>query len=394
MKRVLITGATGFIGGRLAEVLTGLGVEVVCPVREWGRASRLARLPVRMVGADVLNAVSIRDAMAGCDVAIHCAADFRAAGPKHQETSHRGTANVMEAALGAGVSRVVHLSSAAVHGLSPRGPRPPTEDTPLRRTGHDYCDGKIAAEQVALQFHRSRGLPVSIIRPTVVYGPFGYYSRSVVRVARERRLVLVDGGAGICNCLYVDNLVQAILLAATRREAIGEVITVSDAVPVTWREYLEKHAEALGPGFARLPIISRAGLRAARRRLSGAALTVLLRSPRDAFDKLDDPVIREAVQAIPGATALGIVTKPLLRLFRRRTPPAETRRPATSGDHEVARAKGLARLLSPNEEESFSVFQHVRFGIDKAKRLLGYQPAVGFEEGMARTASWIRWAGL
>lgn len=337
-KRVLITGATGFIGGRLAEVLTEWGVEAVCPVRHWGRASRLARLPVQMIGGDVMDRDSIRRAMDGCDMVVHCAVDFRATGRAHTRASAAGTENVMQAAHDVGVSRVVHLSSAAVHGLSPAAAGTFTEERPLQATGHDYCDGKIAAERIALDFHRTRGLPVTVLRPTVVYGPFGYYSEAVARAARERRLALVDGAPGICNCLYVDNLIQAILLGAIRKEAVGEIFYVSDERPVLWRDYLEAHARALGSRFAPLPVTSRRALRAGQ--LTSHVLRTL-NSFLGRFHRFDEP-----------------------------------------------------RVLSRTEEVSFSVFRQVTFPIGKANRLLGYAPAVDFEEGMERTAAWIRWAGI
>src|SRR5262249_7428721 len=99
MKRVLITGATGFIGCRLAEVLVQHGVAVTGLVRTWANAARLTRLPVATVGGDLLDLDSVRAAMKGCDVVIHCAVDNRAydAGDaeRHQLSSSVGTANVL-----------------------------------------------------------------------------------------------------------------------------------------------------------------------------------------------------------------------------------------------------------------------------------------------------------
>ncbi len=337
-ERVLITGATGFIGARLAETLTGLGVQVVCPVRHWGRASRLARLPVEMVAGDIMDRSSIRAAVDGCDVVVHGALDFRISGRAHIRAAAQGTENVLRATLDAGVSRVVHLSSAAVHGLAPAPDGPYTEDRPLHPTGHDYCDGKIAAERIALDLHRVNGLPVTVLRPTVVYGPFGYYSEAPARAARERRLSLPAGDPGVCNSLYIDNLIQAILLGAVRTEAIGQIFYISDERPVSWREYLEAHASALGPGLTPLRVIGRAGLGAGQLWNRGT--------------RLANRVVGR-VQRLPEA-----------------------------------------RVLSRTEAVSFSVFRQVEFPIEKAKRLLGYAPAVDFAEGMARTAAWIRWAGI
>ena len=394
MKRVLITGATGFIGGRLAEVLTDLGIEVTALVRSWATAARLARLPVRMVGGDILDPESVRRAVDGCDVVLHCAVDFRAHGRAHRRASRDGTRNVMHAAHEAGVARVVHLSSTAVFGLQPAAGRTLTETTPVRRVGDDYCDGKIEAERVALEYHRVHGLPVTVLRPTIVYGPFGWYSAAVARAAREGRLVLVVGAPGVCNCLYVDNLVQAILLAETRPQAVGEVFNISDAKPVTWREYLERHARALGDGVVPLPEMTRAELRAARNRLRRLALRQLARSAAgNPLRVLRDPAARQGLFSIPGVQWASDATKLLPGGAGNRIMDAVERAKAGQAGSGAGRAEVRA-YLSPAEERSFAAYANVTFGIDKARSLLGYEPAVGFDEGMELTASWIRWAGI
>ncbi len=400
MKHVLITGATGFIGGRLAEVLVERGVEVTCLVRRWGGASRLARLPVRMVSGDVLDAASLKRAMGGCDVVMHGAVDSSVQGRAHKHASGEGTRQVMQAALELGVSRVVHLSSAAVHGLSPAAGTSTDEDRPLRRTGHDYCDGKIAAERIATAYYTQHGLPVSVLRPTLVYGPFGYYSSAVARAAREQRLVLRDGATGICNCVYVDNLIQSMLLAAVRESAVGAICTISDAQPVTWREFLERHAAAVDPTFVPLPVMSRAALREARGRLRGYALRTLLGgSVGHAIRQLRDPAVKHGLLAVPGvewmantakATIAALPAGPQARVKR-----ALAKAKAGGGTAPaVAGRGGVRRLLSPIEETSFTAFEHVRFSIDRARAVLGYDPTIAFDEGMARTAAWIQWSGI
>lgn len=152
-KKVLITGATGFIGGRVAEVLSQIGVPCTVLVRTWKRAARLSRLPLQMIGGDVLNPSAIREAMAGCDAVVHAVVDNRIGGKAHRKTSAVGTGNVMDAALRCGVRRVVHLSSVAVYSYAPR-PDAATEEGRYRYSGDAYCDGKIDSERVALRYAR------------------------------------------------------------------------------------------------------------------------------------------------------------------------------------------------------------------------------------------------
>jgi nucleoside-diphosphate-sugar epimerase len=306
----------------------------------------------------------------------------------------------MQAARDLGVSRVVHLSSTAVFGLSPGGGRTLTEDTPLRRTGNDICDGKIAGERVALEYHRAHGLPVCVLRPTVVFGPFGYYSDAVARTARAQRLVLVDGARGVCNCLYVDNLIQAMILAAEREHAVGQVFHISDAEPVRWGEYLQRHAAAVDEALAPVLTVTSAELAAARRRQRNAAVKAIVGSPvTGILRQLGDPAVKSGLLSLPGAEFGARTAKRIVRGLPAgaRARVKRTVNSAQSGVTTPAAAPPRHPLDVPMtraEVESFSVFEHVTFSIDKARRLLGYAPAVDFDEGMARTAAWIRWANI
>lgn len=398
MKRVMVTGATGFIGGRLVEALVEREVEVVCLVRRWGSASRLARHGVQMVAGDVLDAASVKRAMSGCDIVVHAAIDSRIHGRAHSQASAEGARVVMQSALEQGVSRVVHLSSTAVFGLSPARGTNTDEQQPLRRVGHDYCDGKIAAERVVAGFHARHALPVAVLRPTLVYGPFGYYSSAVARAARERRLVLLDGATGVCNGVYIDNLIQAILLAAERDAAIGSVCTVSDAHPVTWRAFLEAHAAAVDPSLVPLPVVTRADVVENRRRLRRAAIRGLFRaSAGQAVRQLRDPAIKHGLLAVPGLEWSANTAKAILGRLPARAQARVRGALASAKDesHQVGAGRGRAqRMLSSAELMSFSAFEHVTFSIAHAQRVLGYAPAISFDEGMSLTAAWIRWAGI
>lgn len=391
MKRILITGSTGFIGGRLAEVLVARGTSTVALVREWQRAARLSRLPLEMVHGDILDDASLRRAMEGCDVVFHCAVDFRRIGRAHRRSSVVGTQKVMQAALEAGARRVVYLSSIAVYGGRPPD-RVLTEDLPVRHTRHNYGDAKIDAERVALGFFRKHGLPVTVLRPTIVYGPFGgVWTENTVAAIRVGRMVLVNGGTGVCNSLYVDNLVEAMILAAEHPAAAGEVFNISDAPPITWREFIEGHARALGDGYLPLPEmtvdeIERVRASARSRRPSSIAQILHL---------LSDPQIRTALRSIPFVARLEGVGRAVVRNVvpsRGQTmlrAAWSSRRRSISGPQVGAET----RPLLPRGLVALYASRAV-FSIEKARRVLGYDPKIDFEEGMARTAAWVRWAGI
>jgi nucleoside-diphosphate-sugar epimerase len=393
MNKIFITGATGFIGGRLAEVASGRNIPVVGLVRTWSRAARLARLPAHMAHGDVLDLDSLREAMRGCDVVFHCAVDNRVGGEAHRRVSVEGTANVMQVGLEMGVERVVHLSSVAVYGYKP-GPDAATEAGTYRHTGDDYCDGKIEGEEVALYYCREHALPVTVLRPTIVYGPFGAYTVDSIILIRQGRMVLVDGGTGVCNSLYVDNLVEAMLLAAEHEGAVGEVFHISDAVPVTWREFIEAHARAVGNSYLPLPEMTAQEIAAARAQMrdhppsSLEQALCLMRDPRTRQALRSIPVIERSVEAGKAMARLLLPT-PTRRLLRRMLlSENEGGSPGSSAE------SGSPFPLSQGEVDMISTFDKVVFGIDKARGVLGYDPKIDFAEGMERTAAWVRWARL
>jgi nucleoside-diphosphate-sugar epimerase len=393
LEKILITGVTGFIGGRLAEVTCERGIPTAGLVRTWFRAARLARLPVELMYGDLLDLDSLRRAMNGCDVIFHCAVDNRARGDAHRRASIEGTANVMRAALETGVKRVVHLSSTAVFGYDP-DPDAATEDAPYRYSGDNYCDGKIHAEKVALRYQRERGLPVTVLRPTIVYGPFDNLARHMVNLIRQRRMVLINSGAGLCNLLYVDNLIDAMLLAATHDCAVGHVFHISDAAPVTWRNFIEAIAHAVGDSYLPLPEMSAEEIAAARPKIMNHPPSSLAQ----ALQLIRDPRTRRALHSIPmidrSMKAGKAVVRSLLpaavrqQLRQRLSSKSISSAPNGSGHPETSQP------LSQAEVYMLTTFERVRFSIEKARRMLGYDPKIDFSEGMERTTAWIKWARL
>lgn len=390
MNKILITGATGFIGGRLAEIAFERGIPTVALVRTWSRAARLSRLPVEMVRGDILDLQAVRQAMHGCDVVFHCAVDFRRVGKAHRRSSVVGTRNVLQAALEAKVQRVVFLSSMAVYGHR-GGPGIVSEEETCHRTGSSYADAKIEAEHLAHAFYRKSGLPVTILRPTIVYGPFsGIWTVDTVNAIRNGRMVLVNGGTGVCNCLYVDNLVEAILLSAQHPHAPGEVFNISDAAPASWKAFVESHARALGDGYLPLPEMTEQELEAARARSSRRGTS----SIKQTAALLRDPRMRAALRAIPVIAGLERVGRAVVRnvlpaqgqRMIRETWQRWSRSGAGEADRPPPRLlpRGLARIYASSAV----------FSVEKARRVLGYDPAINFSEGMDRTQAWIKWARL
>jgi nucleoside-diphosphate-sugar epimerase len=243
MRRALITGAAGFVGRRAVERLRRQGVAVRALLRS-GLVGADRREGLELVRGDVTDPDSLAAAAKGCDVVFHCAWGGATLEEARRINLH-GAINVLEASARAGVRRVVHLSTMAVHG--DRLPPVLAEDHPMDLRGDAYGVSKAEGERAALELGRERGVEVVALRPSLVYGPHapfwlvGYLERT-----KRDQVVLVDGGRGLANLLFVEDLVDAMLAAAVRPGVAGEACLVSGPHPVSWREYLGHFARMCG----------------------------------------------------------------------------------------------------------------------------------------------------
>ena len=390
-KRVLVTGGTGFVGGRLVEKLVlEYHAEVRVLVRNFARAIRVARYPVEMAYGDLTRPDEVSRAVEGCEIIFHCAYGNSGDEEARRAVNIQGTGNVLEAALRQNVKRIVHLSTVAVYGWdTPEGEL--TEDSPKRPTAELYASSKRQAENLVNDYVHKHGVPAVILQPTAVYGPSATpWTVDVLRDLKTRRVILVNGGSGLCNAVYIDDLITAILGAAVQEHVVGESLLISGEKPVTWREFFCTYERMLG--FSSTVEMSTAEAEAYYaskqkkvRSLIPEAVRILREEPR-VYDRIRNTHEIAALVKIARTLLPGQMQGPLKRRLPRNV------RTGKAAQAERQAAEKPLQLLSPHMAHFYA--SKARVSIDKAKRLLNYRPLFDFETGMQRTEQWAQWANL
>lgn len=379
-RRVLVTGASGFLGNRVVEALLAeRRFAVRAMAHTPGRAVRLARLPVEIVWADLRNPAQVQQAVHGADTVVHCA--YGADAARERDVTVDGTRILAETARAAGVRRFIHVSTIAVYSYSP----PPTvsEETAMIRSGDPYCDAKIDAERVI-----RRILPTAVIlRMGNIYGPFSapWTIRPLSHI-REGKIVLVDGGEHPSNAIYVDNAVQAILLSIQSTRAEGETFFVTDDA-MTWREWYGQYADWLGASLRNAtskevrPLVAPSWKDRASfwwHEIWGGILvpTVRYAAFRAAVSPRLGPALSRVWQKVPTHLRERLVGDPM--------------------GSSVPSATQQVSLPSPFPPPSLLQIyaSKTAFQNEKLKSLLGYRQRVPSDEALKRTRAWAEWAGL
>jgi len=243
--RVLVTGATGFTGGHLCERLARMGHAVRALVRDPRRAAELRRWNVEVSMGDLRDRGSVAQAMEGVDVVYHIAALFRSENQSRREMweiNVQGTQNMLDAARQVGVQRFVHCSTVGVHG-DVQGP-PATEEAPYQ-PGDYYQESKTEAEALVLDCSARGWLPVVVFRPGGIYGPRDLRFLKLFKAIQRRRFVMLGSGQVQYQMIYIDDLIDGILLCGTAPQAIGQVYILTGDEAISLNQLVEILARVL-----------------------------------------------------------------------------------------------------------------------------------------------------
>ena len=325
----LITGASGFIGGRLAQRLAQEGRAVRCLVRASSDTPALEQLDVELVVGDLTDADSLVRAAQGCDYVLHCGAlvsDW-ATVAEITRINVQGTRDLLAASVAASVRRFVQVSSTDVYGY-PDGAQI-EEAHAATRFRNWYAQTKLQAEAEVRRAEAAHALDAVILRPATVYGPGSTdVVGEIARAIKGRHMLLIDGGRPIAGLCYVENLIDAAVLALDHDAAPGHAFNVSDGLDITWRQFADGLAAGLGCPPARLSM------------------------------------------PYPLAHAIGFSLEHGYRLLRRSTglsaPPLLSRQ--------------AVQVLGKSQD----------FSNRKLSEMLGWEPRVDYSSGLAATIAWLR----
>lgn len=378
-SKILVTGGTGFIGSRFCERLSlHYQLPYRALVRHFTHANRIARLGAELVAGDLARTESIVSALEGCDTVVHLAHSSDEAAPAE-------TRNLLDACRQARVKRLVHVSSMSVHGEHP-GPECEREDTAtISRYQDPYCNSKAEVEEIVAEAARKDGLPTAILRPTIVYGPYGPIVMGAIAAARSGVVSLIDDGKYPCNAVYVDDVCDAIRQSLTEDAALGKPCFITSGEPVTWRDFNLTFARMVVPE-PKVVSISSAEVNAyldaqrptIKKNLASAAKLALSPDLHKLLGRV--PALQTTILSSKKLVLRNVSKDSILKLkSRMRSAPS---------------AERVGGAPMPNRGRMIRECFPISFSNERARALLKWTPNYDLKAGAAVTRQWLEYARL
>jgi nucleoside-diphosphate-sugar epimerase len=256
-RKILITGGTGFIGSHLTKGLVDDGHDVRVLARPSGAIDTLKGLPVEIIEGDIRDRDAVDRAVKGVEVVIHLVSNFRHPEWPDQEceaVNVGGSKNIFESALRHSVRRFIHCSTIGVHGHIENPPA--NEDSPFN-PGDIYQRTKLEAEKLAWSMYHEKGLPLTVVRPTSVYGPGDLRMLKMFRMIKKKRFFILGKGDALFHPIYISDLVEGFRLCLGSSDALGKVFIIGGDEIVTLKKMAATAAEEMGvpPATIHLPIL-------------------------------------------------------------------------------------------------------------------------------------------
>jgi nucleoside-diphosphate-sugar epimerase len=360
MGTIAVIGAAGFVGTRLVESLFLEGKrDVRAVVRAHRNLARLSRfgngIAVRLANAE--DAGSLKAALDGASVVVNVTTGSPASIVKT-------TKAIYEACAEAKVKRLIHLSSAVVYG-EVTSPSISDDSPPLEGHWMPYARAKAEAEIWLRERLGVAPFEIAVLRPGLIWGVRSPHTLDIVQAILQKRAYLVDGGKGVFNAIYVDNLVAAICTASRATTDVRGFYNVGDAEEVNWRDFYVALAGPLGYDMGQMPSVSGERFPWSRR------------------------AVIEYVQALPPVNALYHRIKSQLPAV------VKSRLKAMLRDRYNYEETASDYVTRPIVEREMWHLQQVKHKLPtvKAAKQLGFVPPVSFDEGIRRTLLWLASVG-
>ncbi len=348
-------GASGFVGNRAVELFHAEETITVRPiVHSAASVQRLTHKADYRI-ANSFDQASLEAAFEGCDVVIH---------------SILGSAGLIrgsitptyKAAQKVGVRRVIYLSSMIVHTSAPVPGT--TESTPLiEKQPFLTHTAKIYAERKLLQLRQSGSVEVVIFRPGIVFGPRSRWITELADQLVHGTAYFINGGQGICNTVYVDNLVHAMRLALTQPNADGEAFFVGDRELITWFNFYHPFAEYLGINPDQIPLVD--------------------------VPQFTHSWKQQALGSVWNSTVIQKLIASIPNDFKQVAKHTLSKKEPRSGELTESAASNFERQPVVNEMMAILQQSQYKLPFTKAEEILGYEPLVSFHEGCQRSIEWL-----
>jgi nucleoside-diphosphate-sugar epimerase len=370
--RIAVFGASGFVGSSLCERLYFEGkFDFRAVVRSTGSAARLTRFPMDIRTVNVLDPGQVKETLKDCQIVVNCTRGDNA-------TMLQGLDNIMRAAKSQGVEKFIHLSSMAIYGSEPP-PGSSNEGFPPDPGSMEYGRIKLKQDEKVLAMHRN-GLPSIILCPSNISGPYSYFVLGAVSRLKQNRILLVDEGKNPTNMIHVDNLVEAILVAAASDKGWGERYFVNESEPISWKRFYDDLAAILGVSadFQNVPKSALSMGSLAKQGGNGITDTLKILVSGEFRNSLSMfPAVKKANAFL--YDSFNGLNPSMQKWFRRRL-----ERPIRIGK----------KSEGPNLTDQYVLVQgrEVYHSPRKLSQILGFQPILTYHRGMETTAQWIRFA--
>lgn len=244
MKKALVTGGTGFVGSSISLRLIEMGFEVTALDINKGNSKEIEEKGGKIILGSVSDKALVEKLVKGKDYVFHIAAAFRKINipdKEYYDSNVSGTKTLLDAAVKNKIKRFIYCSTCGVHGAIKNIPA--DEHSPFSPENY-YHDTKVEAENMVLKY--SKELPVAVIRPIGIYGPRDTRFLPVFKQIKHGKFVMIGNGRNYYHLGYIDNLVDAFILAMTKKEALGRAFLIGHDGYMTVNEMIGMIADAVG----------------------------------------------------------------------------------------------------------------------------------------------------